>query len=92
MAWLYAGALLGILQSLFWALVPNWVTAALAAGASLRILLGGLSYTLRSLAYAFKRPTLRPGVFGYHDVFHAMALVGAALHFVVVLRLMRTAG
>jgi hemolysin III len=31
-------------------------------------------------------------VFGYHEVFHALTLVGAALHFVLVLKLVRAAG
>ncbi|WP_336242303.1 PAQR family membrane homeostasis protein TrhA [Corallococcus exercitus] len=111
MAWLYAGALLGILQSMFWVGAPKWVTAALAIGvgwtmmpyfgdvfralgtsAIVLILGGGLAYTLGALAYAFKRPNPRPGVFGYHEVFHAMTLVGAGLHFVLVLRLVRAAG
>ena len=25
-----------------------------------------------------------PGVFGYHEVFHACTIVGAVLHFVVI--------
>jgi hemolysin III len=43
------------------------------------------------LAYATKRPNPKPGVFGYHEVFHAMTLVGAAMHFAVILILVRAA-
>jgi hemolysin III len=42
---------------------------------------GGLAYTLGAVAYALKRPRLAPGVFGYHELFHAGTLVGAGLNF-----------
>jgi hemolysin III len=36
------------------------------------------------VVYALKRPNPDPEVFGYHEVFHACTIVGAALHFVVI--------
>jgi hemolysin III len=45
------------------------------------VVAGGLAYTLGALAYALKRPRLSPGVFGYHELFHAGTLVGAGLNF-----------
>jgi hemolysin III len=108
---IWCGALVGVLQSLFWVHAPKVVTAALAVGVGWTlvpylgdarralgvvelslILAGGVAYTAGALAYALKRPDLRPGVFGYHELFHALTLVGAGLHFVVVLRLVRAAG
>ena len=50
----------------------------------LGILAGGLAYTAGALFYAAKRPNLVPGVFGYHELFHALTLVGAGLHMAVV--------
>ncbi|MFP2895978.1 hemolysin III family protein [Corallococcus sp. 4LFB] len=77
-----------------WTMMPYFgdVFRALGTSAIVLILGGGLAYTLGALAYAFKRPNPRPGVFGYHEVFHAMTLVGAGLHFVLVLRMVRAAG
>ena len=49
------------------------------------LLLGGLAYTVGALVYALKKPDLIPGVFGYHEVFHALTLVGAGLHYWVIL-------
>ncbi|MEI6454423.1 MAG: hemolysin III family protein [Actinomycetes bacterium] len=48
------------------------------------LLLGGLAYTAGALVYALKRPDPFPRVFGYHEVFHALTLVGAGLHYVVI--------
>lgn len=49
------------------------------------LLLGGLAYTAGAIVYALKKPNLIAGVFGYHEVFHALTLVGAGLHYWVIL-------
>ena len=48
------------------------------------LLIGGLAYSAGAVVYALKRPDPVPGVFGYHEVFHACTIVGAVLHFVVI--------
>lgn len=45
---------------------------------------GGLAYTIGAVCYAMKRPTLNPAIFGYHEVFHILVIVGAICHFVVI--------
>lgn len=47
-------------------------------------LAAGLAYTAGALVYAAKKPDPWPRVFGFHEVFHACTLVGAALFAVVV--------
>jgi len=41
--------------------------------------------------YAARRPDPWPLTFGYHEVFHALTLVGAGLHLAAVLSILRTA-
>lgn len=41
---------------------------------------GGLAYTAGAVVYALKRPDPWPTFFGYHEVFHALTIVGAGLH------------
>ncbi len=48
------------------------------------LLAGGLAYSAGAVVYALKKPNPVPGVFGYHEVFHACTIVGAVLHFVVI--------
>ena len=55
------------------------------------ILGGGVAYTLGAVAYAAKRPNIREGVFGYHEVFHSATIIGAVLHFAAVLSIVRSA-
>lgn len=45
---------------------------------------GGLFYTVGAVAYAVKKPNPWPGVFGYHEVFHAMTIVAAACHYIAI--------
>jgi hemolysin III len=45
---------------------------------------GGLLYTVGGIAYAARRPNPVPGVFGYHEVFHAMTIVAALCHHIAV--------
>jgi len=45
---------------------------------------GGVLYSLGAIAYATSRPNPWPGVFGYHEVFHAATIVAAACHYIAV--------
>jgi len=53
----------------------------LAIGA---LALSGVLYTAGAVIYARERPNPRPGVFGYHELFHALVLAAAAIHYAVV--------
>ena len=45
---------------------------------------GGLLYTAGAIIYASGRPNPFPGVFGYHEVFHALVIAAASLHYAVI--------
>jgi hemolysin III len=45
---------------------------------------GGLLYAVGAIIYASGRPNPVPGVFGYHEVFHALVIAAAALHYAVI--------
>ena len=46
--------------------------------------LGGLLYSVGAVVHARKRPNPVPAVFGYHEVFHLLVLIAAALQYAVV--------
>lgn len=45
---------------------------------------GGLAYTVGALVYGLKRPNPSPRWFGFHEVFHALTVVGYTCHYVAV--------
>jgi hemolysin III len=52
--------------------------------ASLLLLLGGVLYSAGAAIYARQRPDPWPAVFGFHEVFHALVVAAALLHFVAL--------
>jgi hemolysin III len=46
--------------------------------------LGGVLYTLGAVVYAARRPDPVPAVFGYHELFHILVVVAAAVQYVVI--------
>jgi len=65
------------------AIIPQLVHGLGGTGFGL-ILAGGACYTMGAVCYSMKRPNPVPGVFGYHEVFHAFTVVGATLHFIAI--------
>ena len=54
-------------------------------GATGLLALGGAFYSAGAAVYAFRRPDPKPGVFGYHELFHALVIAAAVTHYTVVL-------
>jgi hemolysin III len=77
-----------------WTIVPylGRIVSALTTAEIWLIAAGGVAYTLGALIYAARRPNPWPPDFGYHEVFHALTLVGAALHLAAVISIVRSAG
>jgi hemolysin III len=71
LGWLALPALPAVVDGLGWA-----ATALIA--------LGGVLYTVGAVIYARRRPDPFPSVFGYHEVFHALTIGGAASHYAVI--------
>jgi hemolysin III len=69
-----------------WVFVPAaaGLRASMGGRAVLLLVAGGLVYTAGAIVYAMRRPDPFPRVFGYHEIFHLLVIVGAVCHFVVV--------
>ncbi len=76
-----------------WSIIPyiGRMYAAVGAWPLALVLGGGVVYSLGALVYAKKRPDPWPAVFGYHEVFHALVITAAVLHFVAVARVVLAA-
>jgi hemolysin III len=86
--WLDAPKWLSVLAyvALSWtgALAIPQLVAQLGWGAGTLFVLEGLFYSAGALAYILRRPDPVPGIFGYHEVFHALVIAGAATHYAVL--------
>ncbi len=73
-------------------LALGWVAVAampqlfsrLGVVGGLLIVAGGLVYSAGAAVYALRRPDPLPAVFGYHEVFHLLVIVGVAAHFLAI--------
>ena len=76
----------GIYVLLGWVFAPAFAGLRIAMGREgVRLLiLGGVAYTIGALVYGLRRPDPLPRVFGYHEIFHLLVIVGAVCHFLVV--------
>lgn len=72
MGWISVAAAGEMLSAL-----PAWVFGWLIAG--------GIIYTLGAIVYMTKIFNFKPGVFGFHEVWHIFVLLAAAAHFVAVM-------
>jgi hemolysin III len=45
---------------------------------------GGLLYSVGAAVYALQRPNLWPHTFGFHEVFHALVIAAALVHFIAM--------
>lgn len=62
------------------AVLPQ-LLSGLGAGGFTLLVAGGVAYSAGALVYARRRPDPVPGIFGYHEVFHSLTVLGASLHF-----------
>ena len=80
--WLFASVYvaLGLVTAAVLGELPatiGWLGVAGLAG-------GGLLYLVGAVIYASGRPNPWPKVFGYHEIFHALVLAAAGLHYAVI--------
>ena len=73
-----------------WTILPYFPQVlALLGNLVWLILAGGIAYTAGAIVYAIKKPDPWPRVFGYHEVFHTMTVIGALLHLAAVVAIVR---
>lgn len=88
LAWIHAprGVVIALYIALGWVVVlaMRSLTERVGVAALVLFLAGGLLYTGGAVVYARRSPDPVPGVFGYHEVFHACVVLALAAHFAAV--------
>ena len=80
----WVSAVIGVALGWVAAITLTQLPGTIGWGAVVALLVSGALYTTGAVIYARERPNPRPGVFGYHEVFHALVLAAAAIHYSVV--------
>jgi len=81
--WLNAG--IYILMGWLSVTAAGEMLSALPAWVLTWMIIGGVIYTLGAIVYMTKIFNFKPGVFGFHEVWHIFVLLAAVAHFVAVL-------
>jgi hemolysin III len=81
--WLSTGIYLAMGYMALLAAAP--LAAAVSAGGLLWLAAGGLAYTAGAIIFGRERPNPFPGVFGHHEIWHVLVLVGSGCHFAFML-------
>lgn len=80
-----------------WAYVPLYLILGLvsvvyipdlaAANIAMLVLVisGGVAYVTGAIVYGMKRPNPFPGIFGFHEVFHALTVIAFLCHWTAIL-------
>lgn len=88
LAWTYppkwASALVYVTMGMLGAFFLPDVARSIGAVAVTLLIVGGVVYIAGALVYAVQRPDPLPAVFGYHEIFHALVVVAAVIHYVAV--------
>jgi hemolysin III len=56
----------------------------LPAGALVLMTAGGVVYSGGFVIYVIEKPNLWPGVFGFHEIWHLLVVIGALLHYLLM--------
>lgn len=63
--------------------LPQFFAASVPA--AVLICAGGVFYIAGAVFYGLKAPNFRPGVFGFHELFHVFTVLGFAAHFIAIM-------
>lgn len=57
------------------------LAATVSLGGLMWLVAGGVAYTIGAIIFSSERPDPFPGVFGHHEIWHLLVLVGSGCHF-----------
>ena len=77
--WLSTAIYLGMGYMALLAAAP--LASAVGPGGLAWLVAGGVAYTVGAIIFTRERPDPFPGVFGHHEIWHLLVLVGSACHF-----------
>lgn len=81
--WVSTGIYLGMGYMALLAVAP--LATSVSSGGLAWLAAGGVAYTAGAIIFTRERPDPFPGVFGHHEIWHLLVMVGSACHFAFML-------
>jgi len=81
--WLSTGIYLAMGYMALLAAAP--LAATVSASGLAWLVAGGVAYTVGAIIFSRERPDPFPGIFGHHELWHMLVLVGSGCHFAFML-------
>ncbi|GIG24460.1 PAQR family membrane homeostasis protein TrhA [Cellulomonas denverensis] len=82
--WVYVPVYIALGWVAVWFLPSFWRAPNGGPAVVWLVIAGGLAYTVGAVVYALKKPNPSPRWFGFHEIFHALTVVGIGCHFIAV--------
>src|SRR5262249_30897452 len=82
--WISTGTYLGMGYMALAAAVP--IATRVSVSGLAWLVAGGIAYTIGAIIFTRERPDPFPGIFGHHEIWHLLVLVGSGCHFGFMLR------
>jgi hemolysin III len=86
--WISTGLYLGMGYLVLAAAAP--LATRVSPGGLAWLVAGGIAYTVGAIIFTRERPNPFPGIFGHHEIWHLLVLVGSGCHFGFMLRYVAT--
>ena len=80
--WVYVPVYIALGWVAVWFLPDFWRAPTGGPEVVWLVIAGGLAYTVGAVVYGLKRPNPSPRWFGFHEIFHALTVVGFTCHYV----------
>jgi hemolysin III len=80
--WATAGIYL--VMGWFSIIAVNEIVRTMPGGAIFWLVIGGLFFSLGAVIYTLKKPDPRPGIFGFHEIWHIFVILGCLSHYILV--------
>lgn len=82
----WINAVIYIIQGWMIILAVGILIQTVSLGDLILIFGGGILYTVGATFYVTKKPKLKPGIFGAHELWHTFVLLGALCFYIVIYR------
>ena len=80
----WVSAVIYLLMGWLSLLAARAILINMPAGAIFWLVAGGVIFTLGAVVYMTRKPDPWPGVFGFHEVWHIIVILGCLAHFILI--------